>query len=130
MEAESSDENAESLQRLKLNGASVDDYLFIALSIFSEKALEAFQKEEVQNFVFHPEIKALYSELSDIYGQNPGDFARLSHLVIERVDNPEKILNLVNFSSGFEGQKEEMPMVFDCIFRTSKTDSWPVSPRN
>lgn len=110
-------ENTKEFQKLKLSGASTDEMLLIALSLYSEEALKTFIGEDLESFLIHPEVKSLYAEMSVIYGQSQNNFAKLSHLVIDRVENPEKILNLVNFSSVIEGENRVMPLVFDCIPR-------------
>lgn len=110
-------DNSEEFQKLRVSEAPMDEKLLVGLAIFSKKALDLFRKEGMEAYISHPALRSLYLELSEIYGQDADGFVKLSHLVIERVENPENILNLVNFSSDLEGDQKEITMASGCVIR-------------
>ena len=65
----------------------------------------------------HNDLKNIFSQVVARYGQEPENFDKLAHLVVSRVKNPEKIVNLINISSPDEVSDQDENLLKECFIR-------------
>lgn len=104
-------------QRLSLKGAQQDELALLALSLKSLRYMEFFLKNRGPESISHGELKSLFDQVVSKYGQEPQNFDKLAHLIVSKVQNPEKIVSMINFSSANEGPEQDEEMLKDCLIQ-------------
>ena len=104
-------------EALSLKGATEDELALVGLSLKSLKYMDFFVDQGGLEYLTHNQLKNLFSQVVAKYGQEPESFDKLSHLVVSRVENPEKIVSLINFSSPDGGSDEDDDTLKECFIR-------------
>ena len=107
----------ESEEMITLGGVTEDELVLLGLSLKSLKYLDFFVKQQGLEFLTHDDLKNIFSQVVARYGQEPESFAKLAHLVVSRVKNPEKIVNLINISSEDEVSDQDENLLKECFIR-------------
>lgn len=102
---------------LNLDGATEDELVLLGLSLKSLKYMNFFIENEGVETLNHNDLKDLFSQVVAKYGQEPGNFDMLAHLVVSRVKDPEKIVNLINISSDDEVVARDEELLVECFKR-------------
>lgn len=103
--------------RLGLEKVAQDELVLLGLSLKSSKFLDFFIKNQGLEILTHEGLQDLFQQVALDYGQEPENFDKLAHLVISRVENPEKIVNLINFSSDEETFDQDSELLKECFIR-------------
>lgn len=104
-------------KKLSLEGVAQDELVLLGLSLKSLKYMDFFVKQQGVDFLGHEDLKRIFSQVVAKYGQEPENFDKLSHLVVSRVKNPEKIVNLINISSVDEVSEKDENLLKECFIR-------------
>ena len=100
-----------------LGGVTEDELVLLGLSLKSLKYMDFSVKQGVVEYLSHENLKNIFSQVVARYGQEPQNFAKLAHLVVSRVKNPEKIVNLINISSADEVSGQDENLLKECFIR-------------
>ncbi len=104
-------------EALSLGGVNEDELVLLGLSLKSLKYLDFFVNQQGLEVLDHKDLKNIFSQVVAQYGQEPENFDKLAHLVVSRVQNPEKIVNLINISSGESGSDQDEYLLKECFIR-------------
>ncbi len=104
-------------EKISLEKVGQDELVLLGLSLKSLKYMEFFIRNQGLESLSHKPLQQLFTEVVAKYGQDPKAFDKLAHLVISRVENPEKIVNLINLSSEDEGFDEDASLLKECFIR-------------
>ena len=104
-------------ERMSLKGVQQDELALLALSLKSLRYMEFFLKNRGPESISHAGLKSLFDQVVSKYGQEPQNFDKLAHLIVSKVQNPEKIVGMINFSSVNEGPEQDEEMLKDCLIQ-------------
>jgi DNA primase len=103
--------------KLSLEGVPQDELVLLGLSLKSLKYLNFFVNHQGLEYVSHDTLKKLFAQVVAKHGQEPENFDKLANLVVSRVKDPEKIINLINISSEDEVSEREETLLKECFIR-------------
>jgi DNA primase len=115
--AEASKSAGVAVERLDLKGAQQDELALLGFGLKSLKYMNFLVEHQSADFISHSELKRLFEQVVSRYRQDPQHFDKLANLVVSQLKNPEKIVELINFSSANEGSEQDEEMLKDCLFR-------------
>lgn len=104
-------------EKISLEGATQDELVLLGLSLKSLKYMDFLVSQHGVEFLSHQHIKELFSQIVSKYGQERGNFDKLAHLVVSKVKDPEKIINLINFSSENQRSEQDDNLLKECFIR-------------
>ncbi len=104
-------------KKVTLEGVAEDELVLLGLSLKSLKYLNFFIKNEGLGVLAHKDLKNIFGQVVAKYGQEPESFDKLAHLVVSRVENPEKIVNLINISPDESGADQDENLLKECFIR-------------
>lgn len=104
-------------EKLSLKGVAQDELVLLGLSLKSLKYLNFFIKHQGVDYLSHEALKKIFSHVVARHGQEPENFDKLAHLVVSKVENPEKIVNLINISSVDEVSDQDENLLKECFIR-------------
>ncbi|MEM7645418.1 MAG: DNA primase [Pseudomonadota bacterium] len=107
----------QSVEKLALAGVAQDELALLGLSLKSLKYMDFFVNQQGLDYLMDNSLKELFAQIVAKYGQDPSDFDKLAHLVVSRVKNPEKIMDLINISSPDEGGERDEDLLKECFIR-------------
>lgn len=107
----------EIVKKVSLSGVAKDELVLLGLALKSPKYLEFFREQEGLEALSHSDLKEIFAQILAKYGQEPGNFDKLAHLVVARVDDPEKIVNLINISSQEESEERDENALKECLIQ-------------
>lgn len=110
-------ENSVVMDKISMDGVGQDELGLLALSLKSLKFMNFFIEHRGLDFLSHNELKDIFTTVVTKYGQEPDNFDKLPHLVVSRVKNPEKFVNLINISSGSEATDQDENMLKECFIQ-------------
>jgi DNA primase len=103
--------------KVSLRGVAEDELVLLSLSLKSLKYMNFFIKHEGLGAINHQQLKDIFAQVVARYGQEPDSFDKLSHLVVSRVENPKKIVNLINISPDESGADQGENLMKECLIR-------------
>lgn len=104
-------------KKISLKGITEDELVLLGLSLKSLKYLDFFVNQQGLDVLSNKELKDVFAQVVAKYGQEPESFDKLAHLVVSRVDNPEKIVSLINISPDESGDDRDESLLKDCFIR-------------
>lgn len=102
---------------VSLAGVAQDELMLLGLSLKSSKYLDFFVVHGGLEAIGHEGLKGIFSQVVAKYRQEPSNFDKLAHLVVSRVKNPEKIVNVINISPVDSGDDQDENLLKDCFIR-------------
>ncbi|MCB0378039.1 MAG: DNA primase [Bdellovibrionales bacterium] len=103
--------------KMALKNVGKDELAVLGLSLKSPKFMDFFVRQEGLSALEAPEIKELFTQIVAKYRQQPENFDKLAHLVVSRVENPEKIVNVFNISSASDSDESDEKLMKECLYR-------------
>ncbi len=116
-EAVSKPPEAPSEKRVSLTGVAEDELVLLGLSLKSLKYMDFFIRHQGLEVLGHDDLKNIFAQVVAKYGQEPESFDKLAHLVVSRVENPEKIVNMINISPDESGADQDENLLKECFIR-------------
>ena len=104
-------------KKISLKGIAKDELVLLGLSLKSPKYMNFLINHQGVESLSNRELKEMFSQIVDKYGQEPESFDKLAHLVVSKVDEPEKIVNLINISSPDEVSEEDESVLKECLIQ-------------
>lgn len=104
-------------KKISLNGIAKDELVLLGLSLKSPKFMNFFISHQGIGSLSNKDLKEMFSQIVDKYGQEPESFDKLAHLVVSKVSEPEKIVNLINISSPDEVSEEDENVLKECLIQ-------------
>ena len=102
---------------IDLNKVPVDELVLLGMSLKKPEFLDFFLAQEGIEAIGDKNLQSLFQQVVDRYRQDPSSFGKLAHLVVSRVQNPERIVNLINISSSEDDPDRDEKTLKECFIR-------------
>ncbi|MCJ8277625.1 MAG: DNA primase, partial [Bdellovibrionales bacterium] len=104
-------------KKISLADIAKDELVLLGLSLKAPKYLDFLINPQGVESLSHGQVKDVFSQIVAKYGQEPNNFDKLAHLVISKVNDPEKIVSLTNISSPDEDSEKDEIEFKECLIR-------------
>ena len=101
--------------KICLEKAKEDELSLLALCFKFSKYMDFCVDQGMEKFLTHKALKELFSQLVNRYRQEPKNFDNLVSWFFLKIENPEKITNLVNLLPESGREKEEEAFLKKCV---------------